>query len=486
MGARTGEEFLKGLKARKREVWLGDERVDDVVDHPAFSGAAHQLAAVFDRQHEYPDDCLMPDPETGEPINVSHMIPRSKEDLKRRHKGLVRIAEASVGLMGRTPDYMNVTFAGFAGEHSAWAGADGRNDEGHHNLVEFQKQLAREDISLTHTLVHPTMNRATDNVFNGNPVPLHKVGDTEHGIVVRGARILATLAPFSDEIAVYPGHPLPPDAPPEYALSFSIGMDTPGLIFLCRDSAARENTNLFDHPLSARFDEQDAFVIFDDVEVPRDRVFIDSDAEIYSTVMMPTAWWANIMQQTTLRALTKLEFAYGLAMRMAEAVNDVSPHTIDMLGELSGYVEVTRNAVLLAEEHAYDRGEGVVFPDGRPLHPMRAMLASWFPRVNDILITIGSHNLLAAPTRGMLADRRLRPLIDEFMHGANDIGAEDRAAVYRLAWDFVGSNLGSRNDLYERNYLGSTRTNRLGAHMVYADHERPKALVELMLQAGRR
>ena len=45
----------------------------------------HALAAVFDRQHEYPDDCLMPDPETGEPINVSHMIPRSKDDLKRRH-----------------------------------------------------------------------------------------------------------------------------------------------------------------------------------------------------------------------------------------------------------------------------------------------------------------------------------------------------------------------------------------------------------------
>ena len=45
-------------------------------------------------------------------------------------------------------------------------------------------------------------------------MPLHKVGETEHGIVVRGARILATLAPFADEIAVYPGHPLPPDATP--------------------------------------------------------------------------------------------------------------------------------------------------------------------------------------------------------------------------------------------------------------------------------
>jgi 4-hydroxyphenylacetate 3-monooxygenase len=486
MGARTGEEFLKGLRARRREVWLGDERVDDVTEHPELASAAGALAAVFDRQHEYPDDCLMPDPETGEPINVSHMIPRSKEDLQRRHRGLARIAEASVGLMGRTPDYMNVTFAGFAGERTAWRGPGERNDEGVEHLVAFQRQLAREDISLTHTIIHPTVDRMRDQTFAGNPVPLHKVGDTEHGIVVRGARILATLAPFADELAVYPGHPLPSGAPPEYALSFSIPVDTPGLVFLCRDSVAAPDADLFDRPLSARFDEQDAFVIFDDVEVPRARVFIDADADVYNSVMGPTAWWPNIMQQTTIRALTKLEFAYGLASRLAEAVNDTSPGTLEMLGELLGYVEVTRNAVLLAEEHASDRGEGVWFPDGRALHPMRALLATWFPRVNDIIVTIGSHNLLATPSRAMLDDARLRPLLDEFLHGANDVDAEERAALYRLAWDFVGSGLGARNDLYERNYLASAKTNRTLAHLIYSDRTRPHALVDAMLAAGRR
>jgi len=485
MGARSGEAFLKGLRARKREVWLGDERVDDVTEHPALAGAAGTLASVFDRQLEYPDDCLMPDPETGEPINVSHMIPHSKEDLQRRHRGLVRLAEATVGLMGRTPDYMNVTFAGFAGERLAWLGPDGRNEEGVANLAAFQRQLAREDICLTHTIVHPTVDRVADQSFANNPVPLHKVADTEHGIVVRGARILSTLAPFADEIAVYPGHPLAPDATPPYALSFSIAMDTPGLIFLCRDSASTPGANLFDRPLSSRFDEQDAFVIFDDVEVPRDRVFIDGDLDVYNSVMGPTAWWPNIMQQTTLRALTKLEFAYGLASRMAEAVNDTTPGTLEMLGEILGYMEVTRSSVLLAEEHAYDWGEGVWFPDARPLHPMRAILATWFPRVNDILLTIGSHNLLATPSRAMLDDARLRPLIDEFLHGTEGVAAEDRAALYRLAWDFVGSNLGARNELYERNYLASAKTNRTLGHLVYADRTRPYALVDAMLAAGR-
>jgi 4-hydroxyphenylacetate 3-monooxygenase len=481
MPARTGDEFLEGLRARNREVWLGGERVKDVTTHPQLEGAALSLAAVFDRQHEFAEDCLMPDPETGEPINVSHMIPRSVDDLKRRHRGLRRIAESTVGIMGRTPDYMNVTFAGFAGERNAWLGPEGKNVEGHDNLRNYQRMIAREDLSLTHTIVHPTIDRVKDASFAGNPVPLHKVGETANGIVVRGARILATLAPFADEMTVYPGLPLPADATDAYALSFGIPMDTPGLIFLCRDSVATIDSNRFDHPLSSRFDEQDAFAIFDDVEIPRDRVFIDGDIEVYNSVMGPTAWWANIMQQTTIRALTKLEFAYGLACRMAEAVNDVTPPTLEMLGELSSYVEVTRNSILISEEHAYDRGDGVVFPDGRPMHPMRSMLAAWYPRVREILMLIGGHNLLATPSRAMLDDARLRPMIDEFIHGANDVDSERRAAIYRLAWDFIGSGLGSRNELYERNYLASAKTSRTLHHLLYADRTAPYALVDAML-----
>ena len=480
MGARTGEEFLKGLRSRGREVWIGPDRIDDVTEHPATAGAARALADVFDRQHAFADDCLMPDPETGEPINVSNMIPRSVDDLKRRHRGLRRIAESSMGLMGRTPDYMNVTFAGFVGEPSAWLGGGG-NEEGYANLAAFQHELARDDISLTHTIIHPTIDRAADSKFAGNPVPLHKVGETADAIVVRGARILATLAPFADELAVYPGHPLPGDATDAYALSFSVPMDAPGLIFLCRDSASVE-ADPFDRPLSHRFDEQDAFVIFDDVEVPKDRVFIDSSIELYNSVMR-RSWLPNIMQQTTIRALTKLELAYGLASRMAEYVNDAQPATLEMLGELQSYVEVTRSAILLAEEHATMSADGTVFPDGRALHPMRSLLATWFPRVNEILIAIGSHNLLATPSRAMLDDARLRPLIEEFLHGANGVSAEDRAAVYRLAWDFVGSTLGSRNELYERNYLASAKTNRMLAHMM-ADRSVPYALVDEVLKRG--
>jgi len=484
MAARAGEQFLGRLRSTKRQLWLEGERVDDVTTHPALAGAARTIAGVFDRQHAFPDECLTPDPETGEPINIGHMIPRSVDDLKRRNRGLARISEATVGLMGRTPDYMSVKFASFASRWKDWLGAHGKNEAGAENLVRFQKRIGREDISLTHTIIHPTIDKAIDAQILGNRVPVHKVGETATGIVVRGARILATLAPFADEIAVYPAHPLPAGAE-AYALAFSISVETPGLIFLCRDSAATPTAHPFDRPLSTRFDEQDAFVIFDDVEIPRDCLFLDSHIDLYNTVGT-TGLRDNMTNQTTIRALTKLEFAYGLAVRMAEAIGDTSAATQEMLGELLDYVEVTRNAVLISAEHGHDIGNGVWFPDGRALNPMRSLLATWFPRVNEIIMLIGSHNLLATPSRRDLDDATLRPLLDEFLHGAKTTDAEERAALFRLAWDFVGSSLAARNVLYERFYRAAAARNRINHHLRYTDRGRAGALVDGILAAGRK
>lgn len=483
MGARTGLQFLERLRKTNRTLWLGAERIDDVTEHPELAGAAHTLASVFDRQHQYAEDCLIPDPETGEPINISNMFPRSVEDLKRRNRGLSRISEATVGLMGRTPDYMNVKFACFAARHAIWAGADQGNEEGAQNLVQFQRRLAREDISLTHTIIQPTIDKATDGRIVGNRVTLHKVGEIATGVVVRGARILATLAPFADEIAVYPGLQIPADAT-SYALAFAIPVDTPGLIFLCRDSASAPGAHPFDRPLSSRFDEQDAFVIFDDVEVPRERVFLDGRVDIYNGIR-DTGIVENLTNQTTIRAVTKVEFAYGLATRMAETINDQSPATQEMLGEMLSYLEVARSAVLLSAEHGRDVGDGVWFPDPRPLVPMRSLLAVWFPRVAEIITLIGSHNLLATPSRRQLDDAGLRPLLEEFLHGANGVDAEARAALFRIAWDFVGSGLGGRNLLYERFYLTSASRNRITAHATNTDRSRANALVDSILVVGR-
>src|SRR5208283_2150653 len=80
--------------------------------------------------------------------------------------------------------------------------------------------------------------------------------------------------------------------------------------------------------------------------------------------------------------------------------------------------------------------------------------------------------------------RELRPLIDKFLRGAKGVEAEERARVFRLAWDFVGTALASRNELYERFYLASGARNYQLAHAL-APKERARRLVDGILEEHR-
>ena len=458
---RNGEQYVAGL-SDDRQVWVGGERVGDVTDHAAFRGSIAGIAGYFDWQNDNAEACIIDDTGLGNAIGISHLIPRSRDDLIRRHTGLERLARYSAGLLGRTPDYVNVTFAGFAGQPDLWARQG--NEAGWDNLVAFQREVADRDLALTHTIVHPTLDGAVAPYAGINrDVALRKVGETEHGILVRGARILATLGPFADELAVYPGQPIPKGAA-DVALVFSIPIDTPGLKILCRDHYGLD-ANPFDKPISSRFDEQDAFVIFDDVEVPRHRVFLDGDAETYN-LTMSRGWSGNVMQQTFVRATVKLEFTYELCARMAQALGtDKRPDVAAMLGEIWSYAELTRAAVCAAEADAYDFGAGTWFCDERPFRALRPTMPGWMVRVNEIIKQIGSHNLLATPTETDLTDPELGPLIEQYLCGAGGVSSEERTRIFRTAWDIVGSALGGRIELYERYYLASAGRTFMLAHL---------------------
>src|SRR6478609_6432913 len=211
VAARTGRQFLDGLR-----------------------GAAVSLARVYDLQHEHADEMLAPSPADGRLVNVTHLIPRSREDLERRRRAIELTAAATAGMMGRTPDYLNVTFACFAGRSDVWARRG--NEQGAANLVAYQKEMRDRDLSTTHSIMNPQVDRTKPEAEQAaGEVALHKVGETENHITVRGARMLATLAPFADELSVYPGSDVRPQDG-RYAISFAVPMTLPGLKFLCRDA----------------------------------------------------------------------------------------------------------------------------------------------------------------------------------------------------------------------------------------------------------
>jgi len=477
-GARTGAQFLAGLRGDGRELWLEGERIEDPTTHPKLAGAARSLSRVFDLQHEEPELFLMPSPDTGHPVNVTHILPRSREDLERRRRASKRIAEETAGMMGRTPDYLNYTFACFAARSDVWA--RNGNDRGAANLVAYQRRMRDRDLSTTHTLVNPQVDRSLPEAEQAaGEVALHKVGETEEGIVVRGARMLATLAPFADELTVYPGSDLrPQDA--KYAICFAVPMGTPGLRFLCRDSLALQRDS-WDAPLSSRFDEMDAVVVFDDVVVPWDRVFLDGDPQLYSAVITDTHWRAHIVHQAMTRAWAKLEFAFGVGHLLADMTGvNTFDHVQEKLGELWSMLEMTRAGVVAAEAGSFQaEGSDDWVPDERSLVALRGLMPKWIPRALELIQLVGGGGFMATPSKADLEGPR-REDIEKYFQ-ARGAPAERRIQAFRLAWDFVGSALAGRGELYERFYLqDSFRMTALAYKL--AEKEHPLAVVERFLR----
>jgi 4-hydroxyphenylacetate 3-monooxygenase oxygenase component len=475
--ARTGQQYLDELAKDERELYLEGERIANPFEHPKLAQAAQSLARVFDLQHEHPDELLFPSPDDGSLVGISHIIPRSREDLERRRRGFELTAAATAGMMGRTPDYLNVTFACFAGRSDVWARRG--NEQGAENVVAYQKLMRDRDLSTTHTIINPQVDRSKPEAEQAaGEVALHKVSESSEGIVVRGARMLATLAPFADELTVYPGSDIRPQDG-NYALAFALPMGTPGLKFVCRDSFAKGRSH-FDYPLSSRFDEMDAVAIFDDVVVPHDRLFLSGDTVGYSEVISDTGWRGHIMHQAFTRAYIKLLFAFGLGHLMANTTGVVRfDHIQEKLGQIWNLVELTRAAIVAAEAGSQLDAGGVWYPDDRPFMALRGEMPKWVPHVIELLQLIGGGGFMCTPAeadvKGPIADD-----IAKYFQAAG-ADAERRIRLFRLAWDFVGSDLGGRGELYERFYLSDSFRMTALAYNV-ADKSRAVELVEQFLR----
>lgn len=459
MAVRNGKQYIDGLKDN-RVVWLGNEKID-VVNNPATKNSVEGMAGYFDWQIKYADDCIVEDPETGAPMNASLLIPRNAEDLQIRHKCFERLARYSYGMLGRSPDYCNVTLAGQVGRKDVWEKGDMKFYE---NIKNFRREVIDGDLSLTHCILHAAIDKSIGELNGANrDLTLRVVKRDANGITVRGAKILATLGPFADEMFVYPAYPIGP-GDEAYALCFSVPCGAKGLVQVSRDHYAT-HAGVKNAPFSSRFDEQDSFVIFDDVEIPWERVFVDGNLDVYNAIPQ-AVFFGNVLQQTSVRAMVKLEFAYDLCTEIARVTNSEKyPPVAQMLGEVLTFLNITRNVLYAAEARAYDWGSNCHFP-----HPdikvIRAMMPQWMIRINEIIKTIGGHNLLATPELETFTNPEISQLLKTYLPGSNGISAEKRAAVMRTAWDFAGSSLGSRVELYERNYLAAQSRNLAVDHMV--------------------
>jgi 4-hydroxyphenylacetate 3-monooxygenase oxygenase component len=455
MPARSGQAYVESLKKNAPTVYLAGRRVEDVTAEPIFQEPIRAIAEQYDMQLDpaYRDVMTYRSPTTGDPVSTSFLVPYTREDLVRKRKHFKLRTDHNFGFMGRGPDFMNQFVTGWHLMADRFARAGARFGE---NATRYYEHVRERDLFLTHMLINPQIDRAKTSAEQEDPfLHLGRVRETSEGIVVRGAKMLGTMAPITEEVAVIPFGGVPPgdDA---YGLVFGIPTATPGLSFICRETVSPGPRSRFDHPLSSRFEEMDCIAVFEDVLVPWDRVLVDGSkgsGEIINTLGADFGALLNV--QTSSRLLSQLEFFCGLAMKVADAIGITGfLHVQEKLGEMLSQMEIARAVFYGAEAMAQQLPGGVWVPGGHGLRAFHLQSGKIYSRFVEIVETLAAGGFFYAPSEADLANPEVRPLIDRYVRGRAGISAEERIALFKLAWDATGESFASRMAQYVRFYSG--------------------------------
>nr|WP_286185145.1 4-hydroxyphenylacetate 3-hydroxylase N-terminal domain-containing protein [Bacillus sp. SD075] len=389
----SGAEYKKRLNDG-RKIWLNGECVQDMENHPAFAGTVQSVASLLDLQDQ-PDtrDALTFEVTPGKRANIAYLIPEAKEDIFRRSCAFRIWSGATFGVMSRVAGF-------YRSQLTAWyVKRDLVQMEAPHYSVKIKRYfeyVRGHDLLITAAGHDPQIDRSKSaSELDDRYMAARIVQETEEGIIIRGAKMIATGAPYMDEIMIS-SHKPRTEAEAGYAVMFAIAVNTPGVHLICRESFASVNQE--DHPLSSRFDEMDAVIVFEDALIPWERVFIKEDAAALWKLRSDPFVTALSLHETIVRLVSKLEFVAAIGNELAESIGITGfQHVQAKLAELFTQVE-TINALLLDAEENSVSNDGVWAPAMDPMVTAKNLGMIFYPRAIEILQLLSAAGMLQTPS----------------------------------------------------------------------------------------
>lgn len=449
--AKSGQDYLRSLNDG-RCIYIDGERVTDAAAHPSFRNAARSIAQLYDFQAQ-PENLerMTFATGTGKRVSRTWQLPASREELAARREALVAWAELHQGFMGRAPDHVGSTIS------AMFMGLDvyRRHPGGNADVVHDYYHHARDnDLYISYVIIDPQGDRSKGASHQGNAdLAVSIVAEDSAGVTVRGSKMLGTGAVLSNEILVSTLRPLAAGED-QYAFTAAIPLNLPGMKLLSRRSYENAAISAFDYPLSARFDENDAVLYFDDVKISWDRIFVHRDMAAQLAQWHDTPAHSYQNYQSEIRLLVKLRFLVGLARKITETIGTIHyPAVRETLGELAAHVGMIEAFVLATEAKGSRYGPYFV-PDRGLLYAAQVQSQMLYPKIIHFLRELSGGGMLMVPSSVRdFENPEIAAVIGKTQYSPV-MSSEERVQLFKLAWDAVGSEFASRHTQYEMFYSG--------------------------------
>ena len=455
---RNGKHYLDSLRDG-RTVFLDGQVVDDVTTHPAFAQAAKSVAKLYDYQCEPEHIELMTfeSPTSGERVSRCWELPRSYEQLVTRRLALTSWAELTCGMMGRSPDHVASVLGGLVMGIDLFKQYDENRAAA---LLDYYDYARDNDLYLSYVIINPQADKSKGPSEQPDKYLVAAICDEDsEGITVKGSKMLGTGAAISNEVLLA-GFQVLHEGDEPYAFTAMVPINAKGVKLLSRRSYAASVPSTFDYPLSSLFDENDAVIYFDEVKIPWDRVFIHRDIKMAQAQWRQTRSHVHQNYQCAIRLMVKLRFLLGIARKIAEtnAIIDF-PQVKETLGELAGKVGVIEGLVKGMEASGERYGD-YYLPDPRLLCSTQVLSQELYPEIVLMIRRLAGGGVITLPSSfkdfevpeiaDIIGKTQKSPVLD----------SEEKVKLFKLAWDALGSEFGSRHLQYEMFYQGPTHVVR--------------------------
>ncbi|MEA4813693.1 MAG: 4-hydroxyphenylacetate 3-hydroxylase family protein [Oscillospiraceae bacterium] len=430
MALMTGNEYIESIRKMKTQVYMFGKKVASPVDDPILRPSLNSVRMTYDLalMPEY-EDLMTVVRDDGKRINRFTNIHRSTDDLVKKVKMQRLLGQKTAACFQRC-----VGMDAFNSVFSTTYETDKKYGTGYHdNFMKFLAYVQDNDLTVDGAMTDPKGDRSLAPHAQADPdLYLRVVERRSDGIVVRGAKAHQTGILNSHEVIVMPTISMGPEDK-DYAVSFAVPVDSDGIFMIIgRQSCdTRKSEGCEIDVGNSEFGGVEALVVFDDVFVPSDRIFLNGESE-FAGVMVER--FAGYHRQSYGGCKVGVgDVLIGAAALAAEYNGAAKASAVkDKLIEMTHLNETLYccGIACSAEGHATESGNYII--DLLLANVCKQNVTRFPYEIARLAEDIAGGLMVTAPSEKDLHDPKLGPIINKYLRGVNTVSTENRLRVLRL------------------------------------------------------
>ncbi|HYG59133.1 MAG TPA: 4-hydroxyphenylacetate 3-hydroxylase N-terminal domain-containing protein [Symbiobacteriaceae bacterium] len=435
----TGAEYLESLREVKRVVYFMGERVPEPIDHPAMRPHANAAAVTYDVACDprYQDMASAVSHLTGRRINRWTHIPQNQEDLVMKVR-MLRLVGQFTGTCFQRCVGMDALISL---NSVTWQMDQKLGTEYHERFKRFLAYTQEHDLMSDGAMTDPKGDRSKRPSEQHDPDQFVRVVERRaDGIVVRGAKVHQTGAVNSHQIIVLPGTAMVPEDK-DYAVSFAIPADAPGVTFVfgrhINDSRKWEGHIDQGNPNYGVVGGE-AMIVFDDVFVPWERVFMCGETEFAGLLVERFSTYHR--QNYGSCKAGNMDVLLGATMAVADMQGTLKAgHIREKLADMAHMVETMWSGALACSYNCTTLGCGTAYVDPLLANVSKANTARNYPELSRISLEIAGGFIATMPSEREFENPAVAHYVRKYFQGREGVSAEERIRIGRLIENLTGN-----------------------------------------------